>query len=37
MFLDATGLEPKMAEIEDYMNNMLLRSIWWNTSINKMF
>ena len=37
LFNDATGLDPNMSEIEDYMNNMFLRSIWWNTSINKTF
>ena len=37
IFRSATGLDPKYSEIEDYMNNMLLRSIWHNTSINKLF
>lgn len=36
-FRDATRLDPNYSEIEDYMNNILLRSVWANTSINKPF
>ena len=37
MYRSATGLDPKYSEIEDYTNNMLLRSVWHNTAINKQF
>ena len=37
MYQSATGQDPKGSEIEDYTNNMLLRSIWHNTAINKAF
>ena len=36
-FRDATRLDPNYSVIEDYMNNIILRSVWANTSINKPF
>ena len=37
MFTAATRHEPNYAEVEDMLNNMLLRSIVANTAINKAF
>lgn len=37
MFIAQTRHEPNYAEIEDMLNNMLLRSIVANTAVNKAF
>ena len=37
MFMAKTRHEPNYAEVEDMLNNMLLRSIVANTAINKAF